>query len=45
MSNECPKRKQIDMTDYKDREKEVKIEELNDSDFVEEHGDSVTCVV
>jgi len=31
-SNECPKRKQVNITDYKDDgEKDVEIEELNDS--------------
>jgi len=34
------------MTDYKDDgEEEVEIEELNDLDFAEEQGNSVTCVV
>jgi len=36
-SNECIKRKQVNMTDYEDgRKEEVVIEGLNDSDFVEE---------
>ena len=34
------------MADYKENEEEeLEIEEPNDSDFVEEHGDAVTCVV
>jgi len=34
------------MTDYEDDEEEgFEIEELNDSDFVGEHGKTVTCVV
>ena len=34
------------MEDYgNDREEDVEIEELNDSDFAEEQGNSVTCVV
>ena len=45
-SNECPKRKQVNMSDYEDdREEEIEIEERNDSDFAEEQGDSVACVV
>ena len=44
--NECPKRKQVHMTNYEDDGKEeVKIEELNDSNFAEEQGDSIACVV
>jgi len=34
------------MSDYEDdREEEIEIEERNDSDFAEEQGDSVACVV
>jgi len=34
------------MVDYKeDGEEEFEIKEADDSDFVEEHGDAVTCVV
>jgi len=34
------------MMNYEDdREEEVEIEELKDSDFAEEQGDSITCVV
>ena len=45
-SNECLKRKQVNMTDYEDNEeKGFEIEELNDSDFAEEHGESVICIV
>ena len=45
-SNECPKRKQVNMTNYEDDgKKEVEIEKLNDLDFAEEQGDSVACVV
>ena len=34
------------MTDYEDDgEEEAEIEELNDSDFSKEQGDSVACVV
>jgi len=35
-SNECPKRRQVNMIDYKeDEEEELEIEESNDSDFAE----------
>ena len=45
-SNECPKRKQVNMADYENNEEEgFEIEELNDFDFAEEHGESATCVV
>ena len=44
-SNECPRRRQINMADYEDEDK-VKIEtEYEDSDFAEEHGDSSTYMV
>jgi len=44
-SNECPKRRQVNMADYED-ENEVKIEiEPEDSDFAEEHRESAACVV
>ena len=33
------------MADYKENEEELEIEEPDDSDFVEEHGDDVTCIV
>ena len=34
------------MVNYKDnREEEVKIEKLNDSNFTKEQGDSLACVV
>ena len=36
-SNECPKRKQVNLADYEnDKEEEVVIEDLHDLDFVEE---------
>ena len=41
----APKRKQVNMADYED-EDEVQIEtKSEDSDFTEEHGDLITCVV
>jgi len=46
MSNECPKRKQVNLSDYEDDgEEEVEIEDLGEIDFAEEQEDSVTCVV
>ena len=45
MSNECPKRKQVNVADYGDEIKEVVIEDASDSDFTEEHGNLVACVV
>jgi len=43
-SNECPKRRQVNIADYE--EEEVQIEtEPEDSDFVKENGDPVACVV
>ena len=45
-SNDCPKRKQVNIADYEDDEDEkFEIEELNNSDFADEHGESATCVV
>ena len=38
-SNERSKRKQVNMADYEDNEEGFGIEELNDSDFVEELGE------
>ena len=44
-SNECPKRRLVNIANYKD-EDEVLIEiEPEDSDFVEEDGEVATCVV
>ena len=44
-SNECSKRRQINMADYED-ENEVQIEtEPKDSDFTEEYEDPAACVV
>ena len=44
-SNECRKRIQVNTVDYEE-EDDVLIEtELEDSDFIEEHGYSITCVV
>jgi len=44
--NECPKRRQINLADYEDEgEEEVEIEDLDESDFAEEQGDPVACVV
>jgi len=43
-SNECPKRKQVNITNYKD-EKGVVIKKASDSDFAEKHGDPVACVI
>jgi len=43
-SNECPKRKQVNMVNFRDDEGVV-IEEASGSDFDEEHGDSIACVV
>ena len=43
--NECPKRRQVNMA-YFEGEDKVQIEtELKDSDFTEEYGDPITCVV
>ena len=39
-------RELVNMVHYEDDgEEEVEIEELNDLDFIEEQGDSVTCAV
>jgi len=44
-SNERPKRRQVNITVYEE-EDDVLIEiELMESDFIEEYGDHVTCVV
>jgi len=44
-SNECPKRRQVNMADYEE-EDDVLIEtELEDSDLVEEHDNPVACVI
>jgi len=44
-SHECPRRRQVDIANYED-EDEVKIEsESEDSDFVEKHEESATCMV
>jgi len=42
-SNQCPKRKQVNIVDYE--EEEFEIEELNDFYFAEEHEKSATYVV
>ena len=44
-SNEYPKRRQVNMTDYKEEDNVLIEIESEDSDFVEEHGDPVTCVI
>ena len=45
-SNECPKKKQVNLADYEDDgEEEVEIEDLNEIDFVKKQGDSVVCVI
>ena len=44
-SNECFKRKQVNIADYRDEGEWVAIEEASDSDFVEEYGDHVSRVV
>jgi len=43
-SNECPKRKQVNIANYID-EGGVVIEKASDSDYAEEHEDHVACVV
>ena len=43
-SNECLKRKQVNIANYRD-EGGVVIEEAIESDFAEEHGDHVACVI
>jgi len=44
-SNECPKRRQVNMANYEE-EDEVQIEtEPEDSDFTKEYGDLVACFV
>ena len=43
-SNECPRRRQVNMVDYEDEEVTIEIE-LKDSAFAEQHGESTTCVV
>ena len=43
--NECPKRKQVNMVNYRDNEGVVVIEEASDSDFAEEYGDPIACIV
>jgi len=45
-SNECPKKKPVNMVDYDDDgEREFEIEELNDSDFADEHGKLLQLVL
>ena len=45
-SNECLKRKQVNMAaDYGDEDEGVMIKDASDSDFAEEYGDHVACVV
>ena len=45
-SNECSKRKKVNMTDDEDdEEEEFENEESNNFDFVDEHGEFVICVV
>jgi len=44
-SNECPKRKQVNIVDYGDEDEGVRIEVASYSNFIEEHGDSIACVV
>ena len=44
-SSECPKRKQVNIVDYGDEDEGVIIKDIRDSDFVEEHGDPIACVV
>jgi len=41
-SNECPKRKQVNIVDYEDEELEIN---PDDSEFAEEYGESATCVI
>ena len=44
-SNECPKRRQVNMTDYEKKDIVLIETELEDSNFVEEHGDPIACVI
>ena len=44
-SNECPKRRQVNMTDYEEGDDVLVEIEPEDSDFVEKHGDPIACVI
>jgi len=44
-SNEYPKRKLVNIIDYWDEGQGVMIEEASDSDFTEEQGGPIVCVV
>jgi len=45
MSIECPKRRPINMTDYKDEDEVLIKTEPKDSDFVKGEGEVTTCVI
>jgi len=44
-SNECPKKKSVNMADYEDKDEVLIDNELEDSDFVEEGREAATCVI
>jgi len=44
-SNECSKKRQVNMTDYEGKDRVEIVTESEDTDFVEEYGESATCVV
>ena len=44
-SNQCPKRRQVNMTDYEEGDDVLVKTEPEDSDFIEEYGDHITCVI
>jgi len=44
-SNECSKRRQVNMKDYEERDDMLIETELEDFDFIEEHGDPITCII
>ena len=44
-SNECWKRRPVNMADYEEKDDVLIETEPEDFDFVKEHGDPVACVV
>jgi len=44
-SNECPKKRPVNITDYEDEHDELIETEPDDFKFVEEEGEAATCVV
>jgi len=45
MSNECSKRRPVNIADYEEEDDVIIETEPKDSDFIEEHGNPVTCII